>query len=201
MNPPSIPWISVTSIADFFQWLFSAVGTLFRTVTGTGDPIVVFYNFPLYVLDILLATTLAIFIVTYLYLSEKLGTLEAERQSKIDAKYIKPAPVEIKYSRWDAVTLLVRSQNENDWKQAIIDCDSMLDQLLSQLGYTGETLGEKLKQCNKANFPDLDDAWTAHKVRNQIAHPSAGFRLDQRLALHTYYLYERVFRNSGFILQ
>lgn len=48
--------------------------------------------------------------------------------------------------RWDNALKNVESPNENDWKQAIIDCDIILDDLLTKMGYQGETIGEKLKR-------------------------------------------------------
>ena len=200
MNPPSLPWISAESIESFLSsiWRFFSNTILFAT--GTNAPLFTLFGMPIRIFDIILILLVVSLIALKHFLVEKIGVIEADRQALIDSRYLKPAPIEIKHSRWDTVTLLIRSNNENDWKQAIIDCDVMLDQLLSQLGYHGETLGEKLKLCTKQNFPDLEAAWNAHKVRNQIAHPTTGFKLDQREALTVYYLYEKVFRNSGFIV-
>jgi hypothetical protein len=200
MNPPTLPWVSVDSVESFFSWFFATLKNIWLFFTGTGDPLFTAFTVSVYWLDVLLVVGVCAFAVWYFYLKNQLDELEEKRVAAVEARYLKPAPVEVKHSRWDTVTLLIRSSNENDWKQAIIDCDSMLDELLIQLGYPGETLGERLKSCSRAQFPDLDAAWSAHKVRNQIAHPTAGWKLDQRTALTTYYLYERIFKKSGFIV-
>lgn len=61
-----------------------------------------------------------------------------------------------------------RIKNSSDPKHAIMDADKLLDIVLQKKGYTG-SLGEKLKQGGKL-FSDLDGVWSAHKLRNKIAH-------------------------------
>jgi len=57
-------------------------------------------------------------------------------------------------------------------KQSVLDADKLLDYGLSKKfpkkGY-GLTLGEKLKKFGSV-FSDIDAVWSAHKLRNQIAH-------------------------------
>jgi len=52
--------------------------------------------------------------------------------------------------------------------QAVMDADKLLDYSLKCYGYEG-TLGEKLKMA-KGRFSDLDGVWSAHKLRNTLAH-------------------------------
>lgn len=110
------------------------------------------------------------------------------------------AEVERDHSRWDHVRELVERPHENDWRQAIIEADIMLDDLLSQLGYAGESVGEKLKAVDPSRFHSLQHAWDAHKVRNQIAHSGSAFPLTERLAHRTIAQYEVVMREHGEIL-
>lgn len=110
------------------------------------------------------------------------------------------AEVERDHSRWDHVRELVERPHENDWRQAIIEADIMLDDLLSQLGYAGESVGEKLKAVDPSRFHSLQHAWDAHKVRNQIAHSGSAFPLTERLAHRTIAQYEVVMREHGEIV-
>ncbi len=55
-----------------------------------------------------------------------------------------------------------------DHRLKIIELDKVLDVLLSKLGHTG-TLGEKLKKAG-ARFPNANALWSAHKLRNTLAH-------------------------------
>jgi hypothetical protein len=53
-------------------------------------------------------------------------------------------------------------------EQAILKADKLLDHALKKAGFSG-TLGEKLKKA-RAVFRDNNAVWSAHKLRNRIAH-------------------------------
>lgn len=95
--------------------------------------------------------------------------------------------------RWDKVVAHVSSENPNDWRLAIIEADIMLDEMVTRMGFMGNTLGDKLKQATRGDFRSLDNAWEAHRVRNQIAHEGSDFILTQREAKRVIGLYESVF--------
>ena len=96
--------------------------------------------------------------------------------------------------RWDKIVQHVESENPGDWRVAIMEADIMLDDMLDKQGYHGESIGDKLKQVEKSDFNTIDEAWEAHKVRNQIAHEGSDFLLTQRRAKEIIAMYERVFR-------
>lgn len=102
----------------------------------------------------------------------------------------------VDHSRWSHVQQLINSGHESDWRQAIIEADIMLDELLEEQGYVGASVGDKLKQVNSASarFQTLQDAWEAHKVRNDIAHQGSAFQLSEHVAYRTIAHYENVFR-------
>ena len=102
-------------------------------------------------------------------------------------------------NRWESVEKHINSQNQNDWKQAIIEADVMLDDILTRMGYRGESVGEKLKRVVTGDFASLDDAWEAHKVRNRIAHDGSNFVLTEHDAKHTIQRYKKVFEEFFYI--
>ena len=101
--------------------------------------------------------------------------------------------------RWLHIETLANSTNANDWRTAIIEADIMLDDMLMRQGYTGEGIGEKLKSVEQSDFNTIQDAWEAHKVRNQIAHEGSAFNLSETLARRTIARYESVFREFKMI--
>jgi len=107
------------------------------------------------------------------------------------------AEVERDHSRWDHVRELIESPNESDWRQAIIEADIMLDDLLTQLGYAGQGVGEKLKAVDPARMHTLQDAWEGHKVRNEIAHQGYAYQLTEHMAHRTIAHFEAVMREFG----
>lgn len=104
-----------------------------------------------------------------------------------------------KNARWERVRELANTQNESDWRLAILEADIMLDDLLKQQGYRGDSIGERLRDANPLQFSTLDLAWQAHKVRNEVAHAGEGFHLSEREANATIDLYRRVFEEFKFI--
>jgi len=55
-----------------------------------------------------------------------------------------------------------------DPARRVMEADIILDQTLTAMGYTG-TLGEKLKTVGPI-LPNQNSVWSAHKLRNRIAH-------------------------------
>lgn len=102
-------------------------------------------------------------------------------------------------SRWAHVEELIAGTSASDWRAAIIEADIMLDDLLTKLGYAGAGVGEKLKLVDRSKFGTLEDAWEAHKVRNQIAHQGSDFELTESLARRTISRYSAVLREFDVI--
>jgi hypothetical protein len=94
---------------------------------------------------------------------------------------------------WKKIDGYIRSENPSDWKVAILEADHVLELVITQMGFPGETFGEKLKSIHPSQFPYLDLAWEAHKFRNDIAH-SSNRPLSHSEANRIVGLYERVFK-------
>ena len=102
-------------------------------------------------------------------------------------------------ARWMHIESLMDSERPSDWREAIMEADIMLDDLLTHRGYKGDGIGEKLKLVEPSDFGSIQDAWEAHKVRNQIAHEGSAFDLNETLARRTIQRYEKVFREFELI--
>ena len=101
--------------------------------------------------------------------------------------------------KWNQVLIHVESQNQNDWRQAVLEADIILGELLTFLGYRGEGIGEQLKRAVKADFLSLDEAWDAHKVRNELAHAGSDYPFSQHDARRVVSLYRKVFEEFFYI--
>ena len=95
--------------------------------------------------------------------------------------------------RWRHVESLARGKTVSEWREAIIEADIILGDILTQLGYEGETVGEKLKSADPKAFKTLNEAWEAHKIRNQIAHDGSSFKISDTLLQRTLQHYKNVF--------
>jgi hypothetical protein len=95
--------------------------------------------------------------------------------------------------KWEQVQVHVSSNNPNDWRQAIIEADIMLSNLLIQLGYKGQTMSEQFGRVASGDFKTIEAAKEAHGVRNRIAHAGSDFKLNNIEAQRVINLYKQVF--------
>ena len=72
-------------------------------------------------------------------------------------------------SAWLAIKQQVERDNAASYQLAILNADKLLDKALRERGVKGETMGERMKSAVKV-WKNANQVWTAHKLRNQIAH-------------------------------
>lgn len=101
--------------------------------------------------------------------------------------------------RWQNIETRMASHNESDWRLAIIECDIILEEMLTRMGYHGEGIGEKLKTVERSDFETIDEAWEAHKVRNRIAHDGPAYHLSHDEAKRVVGLFQKVFEEFYFL--
>ena len=111
--------------------------------------------------------------------------------------YEQPAPVPsvvdfTDHPKFAIIQGYLSSQSEALWRIGIMEADNVLLEILTEKGYQGDSVGEKLKS---ASFKTIDLAWDAHKIRNRIAHEGSDFQLTEREAKRAFMLYESVLRD------
>ncbi len=186
-------------LPDFSPWLVSAFHWLVDSFPAVVSFLKAFYGF-LVGISIPLSV---FFIIGIVYCVEGLKRIR-KKEAQIHDLKVEPAfdAVEtgdtVMAHRWENATRHVESDNPNDWKQGIIEADIILDDLLTKLGYKGESIGDKLKRVNPGDMKSLNEAWEAHKVRNQIAH-EPGFALNQIEAKRVIGMYRKVFEEFYYI--
>lgn len=97
-----------------------------------------------------------------------------------------------KRARWEMIVQQVNSDDVNQWKIAVLDADSLLDDVLYEQGYGGDGVAAKLQAASRDNFDTVRYAQEAHGVRNRIAH-DAGYAISHREAKLAIASYERFF--------
>lgn len=125
----------------------------------------------------------------------ELRTDEKEKIEKqiADALFKKKQKERNTNPRWHYVLNLVESLNPSDWRVAMIEADTMLEEFLRDKDFVGETLGELLKEAQSGGYQYVDDAWKAHIIRNQIAHEGSDFPFNQNEARRAIKMYENFF--------
>jgi len=84
-----------------------------------------------------------------------------------------PGPLDVdKYRmKWLAIEKQLDRTQPASYHLAVLNADKLLDQALRERGVRGETMGERMK-TTKDTWSNANAVWTAHKLRNQIAHES-----------------------------
>jgi hypothetical protein len=152
-------------------------------------------------------TLLAILVIVwYVFSIIRWKEISEEYDSKFDKYFnddkkekLAPHKAITTSQKWPVVEAHMASGKESEYRLAILEADNMLGDLLDSLGFEGKDIGEQLKNLKKEKFKNLDEAWSAHKVRNRIAHEGSDFVLTEREALNTVALYKKIFQDFKFI--
>ena len=153
------------------------------------------HSFFVMVASIIALITLPIIIYSYIRMSE----VFAKQTEELGIAFNWDKEKKQKNERWSRVEEYMRSNNHSDWKIAVLEADNILDEVVERMGYKGESLGERLKSVEASDFPFLDEAWQAHKVRNNVAHKGTNFELNRSEAEQTINIYNRIFKALGYL--
>ncbi len=72
---------------------------------------------------------------------------------------------------WIKIERQLQKDQEATYHLTILNADKLLDQALRHGGYRGDTMGERMRSA-KGRWSNANNIWSAHKLRNQIAHES-----------------------------
>ena len=112
----------------------------------------------------------------------------------IEITTYRPFGVKKTFKQWAKISKRLEAGKEAEYKLAIIEVDSLLNDVLEKIGYKGETIGERLKQLDSTTLPNIEELWQAHKTRNNVVHdPDYHLTLDQ--AKKTIAIYEKTLRD------
>ncbi|MFA6386438.1 MAG: hypothetical protein WCW04_01550 [Candidatus Paceibacterota bacterium] len=101
--------------------------------------------------------------------------------------------------RWKYILTLVESPNDSDWRIAIIEADSLLEESFKEKDLIGDNMSELLEDAKSNGYPSIQSAWDAHVVRNRIAHEGQEFSLTQIEARRVIKLYQNIFEDLNII--
>jgi hypothetical protein len=93
------------------------------------------------------------------------------------------------YGKWQKIRGRLNSGLETEYKLAVIEADSLMDEIIKGMGFTGETFPIRLKNLTTATLPNINDVLIAHDVRNNIVH-DPDFRLSLAEAKKAFEIYE-----------
>ena len=133
-----------------------------------------------------------VFIAVMAFLSYKLFRLERKIKVASMVRFKEEEKLsKDRIIKWKDIKDKINSDNIEDWKEAIIMADSILDDIYSRMGYKMDGLGEKLKNIEPSDFASLQDVWDAYKVRSRIAREGANFKISHEEAKDALAKYEK----------
>jgi|JI8StandDraft_1071087.scaffolds.fasta_scaffold11965_6 hypothetical protein len=145
-----------------------------------------------YVFMVLSIVASIIFIILYVKNMMAYALIEKEMRKRFETKSFKELDTQSDKNRYLHVVSLLESVKPSDWRQALIECDIMLDEILVEQACMGKTLDERLASAVSKKVESIDEAVLAHAVRKQLS--DEAFVLTDALALQTFKQYEKVFK-------
>ena len=83
--------------------------------------------------------------------------------------------------RWEEIKARIHKGDEANLKLAVIEADTLMDDILKRMGLPGADMGERLKQIQAQEIKSVDKIWATHEIRNKIIH-EPNFNLTQEEA-------------------
>lgn len=201
-SEPFIPTLlSDTSILVMVVLVILAVfGTVFGGVGGASETLSWFrserwqkINLTLALIFSSFSLALVIFIAATIRKHAQLGKRPPPKK-EIDVHTVLPKK-EARES-WNRIRELANSSSPSDWNMAILRADALLDDMLQHLGYQGTTLAERLKVVDPTKLQSLERVWSAHRLRNMIAHDPLEQHTRETI-VHTLRSYEQALKELG----
>lgn len=191
--PPQPRPIFNQDVGDFLRWLAGFFSDWpekferFRARPGVSE-----LEFFLWIISAILS----IIVAALVFRTIRIWREEARKFKTVPAEEAKVAR---RTEEWISICEHLASENESDWRVAILEADALLDELVRDLGYPGENLGDRLKVIPAGEMKSLEAAWEAHKFRNRLAHLGPAGKISREDVLQAIGNYERVFREFDYI--
>jgi len=173
-------------ISAFFE---DIIGPFFAKIFGPFLPAIQFTS--------TIATIFFIAVIIYIFLRwREVQDIEYKKYRPVAAEELEAKERNV---QWFRVQQHIESEHPAEWRLAILSADSILETVLRERGYEGDTVGERLKAVSQADLPSLSMAWDAHKLRNRVAHEGVHFEISKREARRVIAQYERVFTDLKYL--
>jgi hypothetical protein len=79
--------------------------------------------------------------------------------------------------RWQAILKKASPASPDSLRLAVIEADSLVNDVLGELGFGGKHLADRLANLNPDEYKTLNALWRAHRIRNDLVH-TPGFFLS-----------------------
>jgi len=192
--------VDITIAVIIFFLVVGLLGSFFTSVTESYINLISwFYGrnwWAWYIVGTIIVSILNIaLLAAMVFIIKRYNNLRGEvSQEEVVSQMISP---EQEFGQnWQDIKVLMNSDNPSDWNMAILRADAELDDLLNHLGYEGETIAERLKIVDPTKLTSMDRVWSAHRLRNTIAHDPLQ-QYTREMLVHAVQSYEIAFKELG----
>lgn len=194
--------IAIAVIA--FLVLMSLLGSLFTSVFGGYLNVIGWFSTRNWTLWYMIAAFVvgafdALLLVAAVMIMKRFNNLQREtlqEEKEIESHYI--SPKQEFSANWHGIRELMNSSHPSDWNMAILRADAQLDDTLMHLGYDGESIADRLKIVDPTKLQSMDRVWSAHRLRNTIAHDPLQ-EYTREMMMHALECYEIAFKELGLL--
>jgi len=103
---------------------------------------------------------------------------------------------EVYTERWRSILRKFNASSADTMRLAIIEADALVDKFLKQVGFSGDTLADRLGRLEKSELQSLGRLWEAHRLRNTLVH-APEFKISAEQAEKALRSYEEFFKELG----
>ncbi|TAK95618.1 hypothetical protein EPO05_03590 [Patescibacteria group bacterium] len=100
--------------------------------------------------------------------------------------------------RWKKITDRLHSGSQSQYKVAVLEADTVVDEILKGIGYKGANMGERLDNIDPEHLETQPELKAAHQVRNRIVYES-DFQIDQKTAAETVKVFEETLHRLEYL--
>ncbi len=99
---------------------------------------------------------------------------------------------------WKHVVSRMRTGDPSNWKLAILEADSVMDEVIKSSGYRGVSVDDRFKQVEPAVLSNSGELQEAHKIRNRVGQ-EPDFAISKEDALTILRVYKKSFQEFGLL--
>ena len=99
---------------------------------------------------------------------------------------------------WQRISKKLKNGDESEYKLAIIEADEMLNDILEKVGYSGETLKEKIDKVSLVVISNKEEILEVHKVRNSIVY-NPNYKVELEEAKKLLEIYRKALTDLGML--
>ncbi len=96
--------------------------------------------------------------------------------------------------QWLSVERHLSGHSSQDWKIAVLEADTIVEGILSKVGFTGENFRERVESVHPDSLEKREELLRAHSVRNDIIKDST-YVLEKKDAQEIVQIYEEFLKD------